>query len=673
MRLDRVLVLILILSLAVSMYTVFQRLEVEKPYDRVELVVDYDKYKILADDMGIDMEVMLKKLTESGVTTVAIKEETVEKLQESGLITAVPLWQLNRQAILNKDLDPLMKEIINSSLDPTATMIIFAKDSNVYNRIKEPIKDRSAGFNDWSRDGEYVISIPGRYEELKGMTLGFDYDKFDVAKNLGLNISARPNNFNGITSGYIKGLFAKLEKYPVTSLIFDGKQVLGYPDKLETTAQMVKKTGIVVGPIETWMQLKHIEQKGLDQLVKLTDYKAVRVFSLNEAEANKVSSKEVMDRWFRAVDERNLRLVYLKPKIEYFKSPEENLETNMIYIEKFVSLITGRGFTLGPVRPMPAYNIGGLRMLILAAGIVAGGVLLLINLFEIKKTYRYGIFALGMVASVAIQYLVPSLADEGFALAAAIVFPSLAMVYAVHYCKKALKYDGEKGLGHIIGNSVLMLVKTSAISLIGAAYVASILSSTAHLLEMDIFRGVKLANIAPLVLFVVAYFVIIGYRREEHKGLLDEIKGLLDIPVSFKYVLFFGILAVAGYLYIGRTGHTSGAPIFSLEIQLRTFMEQYLAARPRTKEFMVAHPALIIMIAGTLKKYRGVILPLGLAAAIGQASIVNSFSHLRTPLYMSFYRTLYGLSFGIVLGIIGIIFLGIVIYLYKTLGRFTDA
>jgi len=673
MRLDKILLVILILSMCVAMVTIYQRLEVEKPYNRVELVVDYDKYKELADDMGMDMEQILKQLGETGVTTVAIKEETVEKLEESGLITAVPLWQLKRQAILDQELNPVIREIIDSSLDPSATTVIFAKDDVVYNRIKEPLEVRCVGFNDWSRDGTYAISISGRYDELKEITLGFDYDKFDMVQNLGLNISARPNNFYGITSGYIRTLFTQLERYPVTSLIFDCKQVLGYPDNLEVTAEMVQKTGIVIGPIETWTQLKHIDQKGLDKVVELAKYKAVRVFSLNETEANKVSPKEVMDRWFRAVDERNLRLVYLKPKIEEFKSPEENFETNTFYIKEFVSLITKRGFTLGSVRPMSDFNIGSLRLLILAAGIVAGGVLLFINLINIKKAYIYAIFTLGIVASAALQYMLPSLADKGFALGAAVVFPSLAMIYVIYCCKKVLEGDKEDRVGQIIGNSVLILIKTSAISLIGAVYVASILSPTKYLLEMDIFRGVKLANIAPLGLFIVAYFVIIGYRREEHTGLIDEIKDLFDIPVSVKYILFFGILAVAGYLYIGRIGHTSGAPIFSLEIKLRTFMEQCLAARPRTKEFLIAHPALIIMFAGVFKKYKGTILPLGLAAAIGQASMVNSFSHLRTPLYMSFFRTLYGLGFGIVLGIVGIICLGIIINIYKTLGRSADA
>lgn len=665
MKLDRMLVIIVILSLAVSIYTIYQRFEVEKPYNRVELVADYDGYKNLAGRMGMDIEDIFKKLKEAGVTSVAIKEETVRKLQESGMIAAVPLWELKSQAIIKGEQHPAIEEIINSSLDPSTTTVIFTEDLEVYNRIREPLKLRSRGFYDWSRDGLYAISVSGRYADLENLALGFDYGKFKMAKRLGLNIAAQPSNFNGISPEYIEGLFAMLERYPVTSLIFDGKQVLGYPDNLEVTARMVEETGIVIGPIETWMQLKHVDQKGIEQLIKLTDYKAVRVFSLNESEASKVSPKEIMDRWFRAVCERNLRLVYLKPKIEDFKSPEENFETNRFYINRFASMITDRGFILGPVRPMRNFSIGSLRLLFLAAGVISGGALLLMNLFEMKKAYIYWIFVLGMIVSAAVRYLIPSLADKGFALGAALVFPSLAMVYTLCYCKGVLKGEEEKRWAHIMGKSVLVLIKASAISLVGAAYVASLLSSTPYLLEMDIFRGVKVAHVIPLGLFVIAYVGIIGYRRHEHKGLVDEIKALLNIPISVKYVVLFSIVIFAGYVYLGRTGHASGAPVFDFEVRLRTFLEQTLTARPRTKEFLIAHPAFILMIAGTLKGYRRVILSMGLVATVGQISIVNTFSHLKAPLYISFYRTLYGLGLGIALGIIGIIFLVVAVYVLK--------
>ncbi|MGI6702484.1 MAG: DUF5693 family protein [Clostridia bacterium] len=658
MKADKILITVLVLSLTVAAFTLYQRSRVEEPYYRVELVADYEQYKELADDMGMPMDHLLEELRDVGVTSVAIKEETLEKLRADGLISVMNLWELMEQDLLRHPLNEVASKIKGSDLDPSGTVVVFAADADTYRRIRQPLKARSRAFHDWSEGGIYAMTVSGRYEDLKELAIVFDYDKFEMAQELGLGITARPSNYRGITSRYIEGLFESFNKYPVTSLVFDGQQVLGYPDELETTARMIKKTGIVLGPIETWMQLKHIKQLGLDSLIQLADFRAARVFSLNEEEADKVSPREVMDRWFRAVDERNARIVYLKPKLEEEKDPEDNFETNREYIEEFAGLISRRGFERAAVVPMRAFNIGRLRLLALAAGMVAGAAILIDDLINIRKKYLYGFFVLGVAGCFGLQLVVPSIADKVFALGAAVVFPSLAMLYVLRYCEKALKSSIQRDLKDIICGSVLLLLKASLISLIGAAYVASMLSSTQYLLEMDIFRGVKIAHIIPLLVFTAAYFIVIGYRRDEHRNLERELRSLMDTPLFVKYAVLLGMVAVAGYLYLGRTGHTAGAPIFGIEAHIRTFMEQTLPARPRTKEFLVAHPAFILLAAAAMTRVEALLLPLGLAAAIGQVSMVNSFSHLRTPLYISFYRTVYGLGFGIVLGVIGVLVMG---------------
>ena len=668
MKPDRLLLAVLVLSLLVAAFTLYQRFEVERPYHRVELVADYEKFKELADSMGMPMRDVLDELKASGVTSVAIKEETLEKLRADGLISVMNLWELMEQDLLRHPLNEVANKIKGSGLDPSGTVVIFAADASTYERIREPLKARGRAFHDWSEGGIYAVTVSGRYEDLKELAVVFDYGKFELARELGLNIAARPYNYRGITPGYIEDLFERLADYPVTSIIFDGQQALGYPDELETTARMIKKTGMVLGPIETWVQLKHIEQLGLDDLIKLADYRAARVFSLNEAEADKVSPREVMDRWFRAADERNARLVYLKPKIEEKKDPEDNFDTNLKYIAEFSRLISRRGFDLGAVVPMEDYSIGRIRLLMLVSGTVAGAVLIINQLIDIGKKYLYGLFALGMAGCFALQLAAPSLPTRRLRWSA-VVFPSLAMLYVLHYCKRKLRDGDMKDWKGITGASVLLLLKASMISLIGAVHVASMLSATRYLLEMDIFRGVKLAHIIPLLVFTIAYFMVIGYRRDRHQNIGDELKSLMDTPIYVKYALLLGLAAVAGYLYLGRTGHTAGAPIFGLEAQLRTFLEQMLPARPRTKEFLVAHPVLMIMAAAAMTGYDYLLLPLGLAAAIGQVSMVNSFSHLRTPLYISFYRTVYGLGFGIALGIMGIMLLGGIIKFFKARGR----
>ena len=111
------------------------------------------------------------------------------------------------------------------------------------------------------------------------------------------------------------------------------------------------------------------------------------------------------------------------------------------------------------------------------------------------------------------------------------------------------------------------------------------------------------------------------------------------------------LVGVAGLgILIMRSGNDSGIGVSTLELKFRAVLDQVFGVRPRTKEVLIGHPFLLLglarMAAG--KRFgRWVILSIG---AIGVTSIVNTFSHLHTPLEISLIRTLHGLWVGAVLG-----------------------
>jgi hypothetical protein len=84
-----------------------------------------------------------------------------------------------------------------------------------------------------------------------------------------------------------------------------------------------------------------------------------------------------------------------------------------------------------------------------------------------------------------------------------------------------------------------------------------------------------------------------------------------------------------------------------IEMVIRNILEEKLLVRPRTKEFTVAFPALVLVAYLASLRFKSLIFISGLAAVIGQTSIVNTFSHLRTPFVVSIIRTLYSLAAGI--------------------------
>jgi ABC-type nitrate/sulfonate/bicarbonate transport system permease component len=88
-----------------------------------------------------------------------------------------------------------------------------------------------------------------------------------------------------------------------------------------------------------------------------------------------------------------------------------------------------------------------------------------------------------------------------------------------------------------------------------------------------------------------------------------------------------------------------------LELKFRSLLDQVLV-RPRTKEFLVGHPALIVALAlWAMARGRAWIVPLLFVGAIGQESLVNSFCHLHTPIALTLARTWNSLWLGSLIGL----------------------
>ena len=70
-------------------------------------------------------------------------------------------------------------------------------------------------------------------------------------------------------------------------------------------------------------------------------------------------------------------------------------------------------------------------------------------------------------------------------------------------------------------------------------------------------------------------------------------------------------------------------------------LEYITPARPRNKAIFLGFPALIIFVMISGKKiFKTSYILFAIAATIGQANILNTFSHIRTPFMMSVYRIL---------------------------------
>ncbi|MCS7235613.1 MAG: DUF5693 family protein, partial [Armatimonadota bacterium] len=128
-----------------------------------------------------------------------------------------------------------------------------------------------------------------------------------------------------------------------------------------------------------------------------------------------------------------------------------------------------------------------------------------------------------------------------------------------------------------------------------------------------------------------------------------QVGSWLSRPVTLGSALAVVAVAAAGLLLLVRTGNT-GLPMAAVEERVRDALERALVARPRTKEYLLGHPSLVLALACGAVGLRRYALPLLVVGAVGQAGLVNSFSHLHTPLLYTVWRTFNGLVLGSVVG-----------------------
>ncbi len=150
----------------------------------------------------------------------------------------------------------------------------------------------------------------------------------------------------------------------------------------------------------------------------------------------------------------------------------------------------------------------------------------------------------------------------------------------------------------------------------------SALSDFSHMNDLDQFRGVKLSLLAlPVVLVIIALVKQWNWLK--------------------KYLPYFAILAgLFGFYYISRSGNIAFVP--DAERKLRDFIEGVFWIRPRFKE-VVLYPVYFISL--EVKNFKWNFL-LEILGSIALVSTFNTFCHIKTPLVVSLYRSIFSILLG---------------------------
>lgn len=654
MGFKKMLIILIAISVIMSVYVDVTRINVENNYNTVETVADLYNFEKLAANNENSIKDTLNMFKSNGLTGVAVPEVSLERLQEIGDIFLDKMSDVeNIYNLSNNAGNAAITEYLKGLSDSEKRIqkdyiVVSTNNEKTYRFLKESLVRRvpSDKLKTLEKSGSYAFVINENMDTFTKQGLGFNKDDLDMVKSLGLDLIPRIENFNGIKDSDINNYVNLLKQYNVKTVIFGGNDVLGNPEKISYAASKFKKNGITIGIIDTPMGKKL--QAGTEKFTKFDGYRGAKIYGLSEAETDKYDLNGIVDRWYRSIIERDVRIIYMRAKVDTTKTAAFNMNQNITMLKRINTLSEYAGLKLGIVKPMSQIHQTKLIEILISLGVIAGGILLLM-LFGLKRTPSMILTIIGIVfTSLVLLSRFNDLGVKTIALASSIIYPSLAIGYFIDGSNKIIENDGNN---HFIRKSIAIFIKTVLISLIGGLIIAAIMADSKYMLKLDYFRGVKLSFTIPVLVYI-AYYCYKVWNINNLKKLLNASIKILNTNIKIWHIIAVMIAGVIGIIYISRTGNSPIVKPSGVELKFRSLLEHYLVARPRTKEFLVGYPALVLAVYAAFKKSKVWNFILGIFASIGILSMPNTMSHVESVLTIALERTIISWVFGVIIGII---------------------
>ncbi len=452
---------------------------------------------------------------------------------------------------------------------------------------------------------------------LSSLTCGLDPTEIGEAKSAGLSVVGRLSNPLGASLAYVEGSVRRLGTLGVNHYLPLGDQVLGDRELCARTAGLLAERGI------RYLAAEFVKTSGEGKAAAAHPGNVMRLHSAQQAELMRMSEPAIVERYVKAAKERNIRMLLVRPS----GSAGESFDS----FKRLVGAIRGGLVAEGMAakEPRPFEDPGVPQWLKGAIGIAMGPVLWWAVLclwpgFRQKTALLAGCCLFGAAAFT-------GTGAEFVALAGSLAFPLVGLSWLL---------SGDRpGWKQYLG--------LSGITLVGGLPCAVMLTGLRYMLQVDQFTGVKLAVFGPIL---VGAWLIAGRVR--------PMREVLASPVMWGtlFASLGGLFALA--FMASRTGNDNPAAVSGTELAMRDMLDRFLPVRPRTKEFMIGHPALVmgLGLAGFAGKGGGKSVWWGLALGlgmVGQTSVVNTLCHAHTPVFLSLSRILSGHIAGCILGLLG--------------------
>ena len=475
-------------------------------------------------------------------------------------------------------------------------------------------------------EGQYkVVILPGSVDEFKFSAIVPDFAALEFAHANNITVIFRPAPCTPASGRNIADAFEFLaDKYPnIRNITPAGLVAPGYPD-VKPLASVLKAREITVSLVE------FVKQIGVPALARNAAPYVIPMHSLTRDEiiSRNLSRRTIADRFIRAVHERSIRLIMVHP---YDLQSGGRLEVFAEDLSVYKKALEARGYRLEWPTASP-------RRASSPTGALACGIVFIFSLWfyfmrisasekeGISLLFAAGLFAVSLLAGGS-MYKVPALARLLGGFCGAFVAAEAALT-ALEYYKK---------------NFIFSSIAALFIVLTGGLAIASFYGTSEAALRLTPFSGVKLTLLLPPLMVLFHDLV-----RRVHPESIGEI---IARPALWGELVLIGAVMLALLVMAVRSDNVSNVPV--LEVAFRDFMERLLAVRPRTKEFLIGYPALVLywylVRWNYIPRCREAV---RLAASLAFCSAVNTFCHFHTLLRLSVIRVLNGWWLGMAAGVV---------------------
>ena len=608
--------------LGASLASLAQRNRMESSNTNVGVMVEMADIEAIAAATGVDRSQVMASLKQSGLTGVAITEDTIGDLVKEGrLVLAAGGRSLVIRAVQNES----SRWIRPGAEDRRYIGYQYQPDLYHLDRAATALARR--GFYDLG-----TVNVPAGVAYPTSISVDQDAD-FDVslipvgidpraayeATREGLVVVARHFNETGADGEVIVRTLRDSKAAGATAFLIGGDQALGNRDQIEVTAETLRQLDM------TYLSPEFVSLGGDAYLRKSLAAQTIRLHSVPQLDTETLGPRQLEERLAKAFRERSVRWLLLRPPTKSSGDILRKMDETLIGIRTAIERAGGK---VGPPKPftdpgVSPWLLGAIAVLAFPAVLWAAFASLGFN----WTSYAVGFVAMGLSASAFVGEF-----REFAALALAVAFPVAGFMAA-----SPNGGDSVKGRNY----PLVAVLSMSFFSLVGGLAVGGMLVGVEYTIRVQQFTGVKAAMFLPLL--------VVGWVLLKRQGPISE---TFAKPVSWAAatVAIVGLVLIA--LIALRSGNESPEAVSSVELSVRSMLDNLLHVRPRSKEVAFGHPALVLglCLLALAPKLRGWAALLLLAGMVGQTSIVNTMCHLHTPALLSVQRIGVGLALG---GIIG--------------------